>query len=93
MEYDALFSIDSKESGFEYMPSILIARAIDYARFWHLFLKKGDFNGNQIISENWVVKSTTEDKTISRDHYPDWLGSGCKHTYYSYQLLGNTNCD
>lgn len=93
MEYDALFSIDSKESGFEYMPSRLIARAIDYARFGHLFLKKGDFNGNQIISENWVVKSTTEDKTISRDHYPDWLGSGCKHTYYSYQWWGNTNCD
>lgn len=93
MEYDALFSIDSKESGFEYMPSRLIARAIDYARFGRLFLKKGDFNGNQIISENWVVKSTTEDKTISRDHYPDWLGKGCKHTYYSYQWWGNTNCD
>ena len=93
MEYDALFSIDSKKSGFEYMPSRLIARAIDYARFGNLFLKKGDFNGNQIISENWVVKSTTEDKTISRDHYPDWLGSGCKHTYYSYQWWGNTNCD
>jgi len=93
MEYDALFSIDSKESGFEYMPSRLIARAIDYARFGRLFLKKGNFNGNQIISENWVVKSTTEDKTISRDHYPDWLGSGCKHTYYSYQWWGNTNCD
>ncbi len=28
MEYDALFSIDSKKSGFEYMPSRLIARAI-----------------------------------------------------------------
>ena len=93
MEYDALFSIDSKESGFEYMPSRLIARAIDYARFGRLFLKKGNFNGNQIISENWVVKSTTEDKTISRDHYPDWLGTGCKHTYYSYQWWGNTNCD
>jgi CubicO group peptidase (beta-lactamase class C family) len=93
MEYDALFSIDSKESGFEYMPSRLIARAIDYARFGHLFLNKGNWNGNQIISEDWAVKSTREDKTISRDHYPDWLGSGCKHNYYSYQWWGNTNCD
>ena len=32
MEYDALFSTDSKKSGFEYMPSRLIASAIDYAR-------------------------------------------------------------
>ncbi len=93
MEYDALFSIDSKESGFEYMPSRLIARAIDYARFGRLFLKQGNWNGTQIISDNWVLKSTREDKTISRDHYPVWLGSGCKHTYYSYQWWGNTNCD
>lgn len=93
MEYDALFSIDSKESGFEYMPSRLIARAIDYARFGSLFLKKGNWNGKQIISENWILKSTREDKTISRDHYPDWMGSGCKRNYYSHQWWGNTNCD
>ncbi|NRB61024.1 MAG: serine hydrolase [Winogradskyella sp.] len=93
MEYDALFSIDSKASGFEYMPSRLIARAIDYARFGRLFLKKGNWNGDQIISKDWVIKSTREDKTISRDNYPDWLGKGCKHNYYSYQWWGNTNCD
>ena len=93
MEYDALFSIDSKDSGFEYMPSRLIARAIDYARFGRLFLKMGDWNGNQIISKDWVIQSTREDTTISRDNYPDWLGRGCKHTYYSYQWWGNANCD
>lgn len=93
MEYNALFSIDSKDSGFEYMPSRLIARAIDYARFGRLFLKMGDWNGNQIISKDWVIQSTRENTTISRDHYPDWLGRGCKHTYYSYQWWGNANCD
>ncbi len=93
MEYDALFSIDSKKSGFEYMPSRLIARAIDYARFGRLYLKEGKWNGNQIISKNWVLKSSQEDKTISRDNYPKWLGSGCKHTYYTYQWWGHANCD
>jgi CubicO group peptidase (beta-lactamase class C family) len=93
MEYDALFSIDSKESGFEYMPSRLIARAIDYARFGRLFLKQGNWNGKQIISRDWVANSTTEDKSISRDYYPEWLGSSCQHTYYSYQWWGNANCD
>jgi len=93
MEYDALFSVDSKASGFEYMPSRLIARAIDYARFGRLFLKNGNWNGNQIMSKDWVMNSTTENKSISRDHYPEWLGSGCQHTYYSYQWWGNANCD
>ncbi len=94
MTRDALFSIDSKKSGFEYMPSRLIARAIDYARFGRLFLNEGDWNGEQIISKNWVLKSTREDKSIPREIYPDWLGGeNCNHTYYSYQWWGNTNCN
>ena len=94
MEYDALFSIDSKKSGFEYMPSRLIARAVDYARFGRLFLHEGNWNGNQIISKDWVLESTRENKSIPRDIYPDWLGGdNCNHTYYSYQWWGNTNCD
>lgn len=94
MEYDALFSIDSKRSGFEYMPSRLIARAIDYARFGRLFLKEGNWNGNQIISKDWVTESTSENKSIPRDIYPDWFGGeNCKHVYYNYQWWGNANCD
>ena len=94
MEYDALFSIDSKKSGFEYMPSRLIARAIDYARFGRLFLHEGNWNGKQIISKNWVLESTRENKSIPRDIYPDWLGGdNCAHTYYSYQWWGNSNCN
>jgi len=94
MEYDALFSIDSKKSGFEYMPSRLIARAIDYARFGRLFLHEGNWNGKQIISKNWVMESTRENKSIPRDIYPDWLGGdNCAHIYYSYQWWGNSNCN
>lgn len=93
MEYDALFSIDSKESGFEYMPSRLIARAIDYARFGRMFLRHGTWNGEQIISKHWVEASTLEDTSIPREFYPEWLGSGCERTYYKYQWWGHTNCD
>ena len=94
MEYDALFSIDSKKSGFEYMPSRLIARAIDYAHFGRLFLNEGNWNGNQIISKDWVLESTRENKSIPRDIYPDWFGGdNCKHVYYNYQWWGHTNCD
>lgn len=93
MEYDALFSIDSKKSGFEYMPSRLIARAIDYARFGRLFLKEGNWNGEQIISKKWVLESTREKKSIPRNIYPEWFGDSCKHVYYSYQWWGHANCD
>jgi CubicO group peptidase (beta-lactamase class C family) len=94
MEYDALFSIDSKKSGFEYMPSRLIARAIDYARFGRLYMHGGKWNGEQIISKDWVNHSTKENKDISRDVYPDWLGGdNCNHTYYSYQWWGHADCD
>ena len=93
MEYDALFSIDSKKSGFEYMPSRLIARAIDYARFGRLFLNEGSWNGDQIISKNWVLESTRENKAIPRNIYPDWFGDSCKRVYYSYQWWGHSNCD
>ena|GEM_PF-222789 len=93
MEYNALFSIDSKKSGFEYMPSRLIARAIDYARFGRLYLNNGNWNGRQILSAAWIKASIRENKSISRKYYPYWMGNGCARTYYKYQWWGNTNCD
>ena len=93
MEYDALFSIDSKKSGFEYMPSRLIARAIDYARFGRLFLNEGNWNGKPIISRHWVLESTRENKNIPREIFPDWFGDGCKRVYYNYHWWGHANCD
>lgn len=93
MEYDALFSIDSKESNFEYMPSRLIARAIDYARFGQLMLNEGNWYGNQIISKDWVLESTRENKSIPRDIYPRWFGRSDKRIYYTYQWWGHVNED
>jgi len=93
MEYNALFSMDSKESNFEYMPSRLIARAIDYARFGQLMLNEGNWNGNQIVSKNWTLKSTRENKSIPRDIYPKWFGGSDKRIYYNYQWWGHVNKD
>jgi CubicO group peptidase (beta-lactamase class C family) len=93
MEYDALFSIDSKRSGFEYMPSRLMARAIDYARFGRLFLHEGSWNGDQLLSREWVQEATREDHSLSRKRYPEWMGDGANRTYYSYQWWGHVNGD
>jgi CubicO group peptidase (beta-lactamase class C family) len=59
MEYPASWSLDSQQSGMEKMESGLNAAAIDYARFGRLYLRKGDWEGRQIIPESWVVESTT----------------------------------
>ena len=93
MEYDALFSTDSKESNFEYMPSRLIARAIDYARFGHLMLNEGNWYGNQLISKDWIQESTQENKSIPRDIYPKWFGRSDKRIYYNYHWWGHVNND
>ena len=93
MEYNALFSIDSKESNFEYTPSRLIARAIDYARFGQLMLNEGNWNGNQIVSKDWALKSTLENKSIPRDIYPKWFGGSDKRIYYNYHWWGHVNKD
>lgn len=93
MAYDALFSIDSKASGFEYMPSRLIARAVDFARFGRLYLRHGNWNGKQIVSKDWVEISTRAHTSEPRQDDPDWFGKGCERTYYSFQWWGKSNCD
>ena len=93
MGYEAMFSVDSKKSGFEYMPSRLIARAIDYARFGRLFLNNGNWDGKQLFPETWARESTLEDKSVPPGQYPSYWQNGCKHVYYKYQWWGHSNCD
>lgn len=88
MEYPASWSIDSTESGFEKMESGINARAIDFAKFGRLFLNKGNWNGEQIISEKWVTESTKADFTQNRDYYKNaWFykeNVSYKYFWYSY---------
>ena len=53
-EADATWSLDSEDSGFEKMESGLNAAPVDYARFGHLFLHGGEWNGTRIVSQDWV---------------------------------------
>jgi len=92
-EFDALFCLDSKKSGFELMSSMLVARAIDYAKFGRLFLNNGNWNGKQVVSKDWVSKSTLEDKSIPRKYYPNYMASGINRVFYKYQWWGHTNSD
>lgn len=59
MEYDASWSIDSRRSNTVKAFCCLNARTIDFAKIGRLYLKKGNWNGTQLISEKWINKSLT----------------------------------
>ena len=61
MEYDAQWSIDSKRKKAPEAYCCLNAAARDFAKFGLLYLNKGRYNGQQIVPEAWVEKSTQPD--------------------------------
>jgi CubicO group peptidase (beta-lactamase class C family) len=61
MQYDASWSIDKKKNGLEKTFCCLNARAIDFAKFGRLYLNHGNWEGQQLISEDWVKQSTKVD--------------------------------
>lgn len=59
MEYPATMSIDSKKHQTIKAFCCLNARARDFAKFGRLYLNKGNWQGNQIVPESWVKRSTS----------------------------------
>ena len=92
MEYPASWSLDSSQSGFEMMQTGVNARAIDFLKFGKLFLDKGQWNGQQIVSEQWVKESTSPDPYDHRD----WLRATPwkdANGYYKYMWWGKLRPD
>jgi CubicO group peptidase (beta-lactamase class C family) len=92
MEYPASWSIDNEKNGMELMESGINARAVDFAKFGRLYLNNGSWNGEQLISPEWVVQSTSPDPNDHRiwHSYADWQEA---NGYYKYQWWGRTNPD
>lgn len=77
MEYDASWSLDKKD-GIEKTFCCINARARDFAKIGRLYLNKGNWNGKQIVSRQWVEESTKVDTTagsINGYQYQWWLPS------------------
>jgi CubicO group peptidase (beta-lactamase class C family) len=87
MQYPATWSVDSKLDAFEKMTSGINARSIDFARFGQLMLENGDWQGRQLIPENWVKESTRPD---ARDDRPwmDFIQFKEAGGYYKYHWWG-----
>jgi CubicO group peptidase (beta-lactamase class C family) len=48
-------------------------RSLDFAKFGQLYKNNGNWNGQQIISQEWVTKSLSKQMTISEDEYYGFL--------------------
>ncbi len=59
MEYDATMNVDSKKDNQAKVFCCINARTHDFARFGRLYLNKGNWNGQQIVPEQWVEKPMT----------------------------------
>ena len=86
-EYPGSWSLD--ERGFEKMESGINARAIDFAKFGRLFLHNGNWNGAQVVPEEWVAGATQAETDVDyASYYPhDFIfknGQG----YYKYMWWG-----
>ena len=71
-EFDASWSLDSEDSGFEKMESGINARAIDFARLGALYLHEGTWAGDQIVPRSWVRASTSPAPTAPGYDYGYW---------------------
>jgi CubicO group peptidase (beta-lactamase class C family) len=58
-EYEASWSIDKKNNGLEKTFCCINAKARDFAKFGRLFLHDGQWNGQQLLSKQWITESTT----------------------------------
>jgi CubicO group peptidase (beta-lactamase class C family) len=87
MEYPASWSLDSAHDGFEKMESGINARAIDFAKVGSLFLHYGNWNGKQLVSEEWVRESTTPDPSDTRE-WKVFADAKADNGYYKYMWWG-----
>ena len=90
-EFDATWSLDSRADGFEKMESGLNVAPADYARFGLLFLHRGEWNGNRIVSEGWVSSATAADATTDPAgfyQYYWWVDDERSGRFYALGNLG-----
>lgn len=80
-EHDASWSLDSDKSGFEKMESGINFRAADFIKIGSAVLHGGYWNGERIISEEWL-QASTQCEIICADYKNTFLEG--KNTGYKY---------
>ncbi|KAB3529608.1 serine hydrolase domain-containing protein [Alkaliphilus serpentinus] len=88
-EYNASWSLDSSESGFEKMESGLNFRSIDFVKVGSMLLHMGKWNSEDIISEDWIYKSIIAEFPLDEGDYKNSFlektDVGYKYMWYSFE--------
>ena len=88
MQYDASWSIDSKRHQMEKAFCCINARTVDLAKIGRLMLNRGNWEGEQIVSKEWVHKST-KGSDVTRSYSRQWWILQTKSKEYMAQgILG-----
>lgn len=89
-EFEASWSLDSEKSGFEKMESGLNFRPIDFIKIGSMLLNSGTWNGEKIICEDWIKKSTFSDFPINNFEYSNSFLENKNNSYkYMWYVLKN----
>lgn len=90
MEYEASWSIDRKKEGLEKTFCCLNARTRDFAKIGRLYLKEGNWEGKQIVSEDWVSQSTKYDtlNNSAGNYQYQWWIPNKKGDFMAVGILG-----
>lgn len=92
MEAPAYWSLDKEGDGsMEKAFCCLQARTVDFAKFGRLYLNKGNWEGNQIVSKEWIEQSTHSDPSNNNRHYynNNWgIGPLKYDSFYAVGLYG-----
>ena len=92
MEASAYWSLDKKgDDSMEKAFCCLQARTVDFAKFVRLYLNKGNWEGNQIVSKEWVAQSTHSDPSNNNRHYYNYnwgIGPAKYSSFYAVGLFG-----
>ena len=78
MEHASSWSIDQKDDGIEKAFCCINAPARDFAKLGSLYLKKGQWRGQQLVPQDWVETSTkavTTNGGVNFYRYQWWLPS------------------
>ena len=72
MQHDASWSIDSKKRKTVKAFAALNAAPIDFAKLGRLFLNKGNWNGEQLLSKSWIETTTNFDTLHEKGYKNQW---------------------
>ncbi len=87
MEYDASWSLD-KKNGTEKAFCCLNAKTLDIAKFGKLLIQKGKWNGEQLISEEWLSNIYNPKRMFKGYSMQWWLYEDKDEAFVAQGILG-----